>query len=49
MDNEVSVMNGEINDILLNPSLLEQGQNWTMRHAYFLQAAVCLLYTSRCV
>lgn len=40
MDNEVSVMNGEINDILLNPSLLEQGQNWTMRHAYFLQAAV---------
>jgi len=40
MDNEVSVMNGEINDILLNPSLLEQGQNWTMRHAYFLQSAV---------
>ena len=40
MDNEVAVMTGEINDILLNPSLLEQGQNWTMRHAYFLQAAV---------
>lgn len=40
MDNEVAVMNGEINDILLNPSLLEQGQNWTMRHAYFLQSAV---------
>ena len=40
MDHEVAVMTGEINDILLNPSLLEQGQNWTMRHAYFLQAAV---------
>jgi len=40
MDNEVAVMNGEISDILLNPSLLEQGQNWTMRHAYFLQSAV---------
>lgn len=40
MDNEVAVMNGEINDILLNPSLLEQGQNWTMRHSYFLQSAV---------
>lgn len=40
MYHEVAVMNGEINDILLNPSLIEQGQNWTMRHAYFLQAAV---------
>lgn len=40
MDNEVAVMNGEINDILLNPSLLEKGQDWTMRHAYFLQSAV---------
>ena len=40
MDNEVAVMNGEINDILLNPSMLEQGQNWTMRHSYFLQSAV---------
>jgi len=40
VDHEVAVMTGEINDILLNPSLLEQGQRWTMRHAYFLQAAV---------
>jgi len=40
MENEVAVMNGEISDILLNPSLLEKGQAWTMRHAYFMQSAV---------
>lgn len=40
MENEVAAMSGEINDILLNPSLLENGQNWAMKHAYFMQSAV---------
>ncbi|KVW93336.1 hypothetical protein [Thiobacillus denitrificans] len=39
MANEVYAMTDAINDILLNPSLLEKGQAWTMRHAYFLQSA----------
>jgi hypothetical protein len=40
MENEVAVMNSEISDILLNPTLIEKGQAWTMRHAYFMQSAV---------
>lgn len=40
MENEVAAMNGEISDILLNPSLIAKGRDWTMRHAYFLQSAV---------
>ncbi|MCG9056650.1 hypothetical protein LH442_11785, partial [Laribacter hongkongensis] len=39
MENEVATMNDAINDVLLNPSLLERGQAWTMRHAYFMQSA----------
>lgn len=40
LDNEVAAMNDQINEILLNPSLLERGEQWTSRHAYFLQSAV---------
>lgn len=40
MDNEVAAMSGAIDDILLNPSVLEKAQNWTAKHAYFLQSAV---------
>ena len=40
LDSEVAAMNDNINQILLNPTLLEKGQTWTMRHAYFLQTAI---------
>lgn len=40
MENEVAVMSDAINDILLNPSLLERGQAWAMHHAYFLQSGI---------
>jgi hypothetical protein len=40
MDNEVAQMNDAINDILLNPSVYEKAQNWTAKHAYFMQSAV---------
>lgn len=39
MDNEVAAMTDAINDILLNPSVFEKAQNWTAKHAYFLQSA----------
>ena len=37
--NEVSAMNDVIDQILLDPSMLERGQAWTQRHGYFLQTA----------
>lgn len=40
MDNEVAQMSQEIEQILLNPSLYEKAQNWSARHAYFMQSAV---------
>lgn len=40
LSSEVAAMSDDINQILLNPSLLEKGQAWTMRHAYFLQSAI---------
>ena len=40
MLNEVSAMNNVMEELLLNPSLMERGQAWTQRHAYFLQSAV---------
>lgn len=40
MLNEVGAMNDAIEEILVNPTLLERGQAWTQRHAYFLQSAV---------
>jgi hypothetical protein len=39
MSNEVDAMMGEIQGILLDPSLYEQAQEWTKRHTYFLQSA----------
>ena len=40
MLNEVGAMNDAVEAILIDPTLLERGQAWTQRHAYFLQAAV---------
>lgn len=40
MENEVAAMSDAINDILLNPSVLESAQGWFAKHAYFLQSAV---------
>ena len=40
MLNEVGAMNDAVEEILVNPTLLQQGQAWTQRHAYFMQAAV---------
>jgi hypothetical protein len=40
MDNEVAMMNDAIDAILLNPSVYEQAQAWTAKHAYFMQSAV---------
>ena len=40
MLNEVGAMNDAVEEILVNPTLLERGQTWTQRHAYFMQAAV---------
>jgi len=40
LENEVSMMSDQINDILLNPTIYENAKNWTSHHAYFLQSAV---------
>ena len=40
MLNEVGAMNDAVEEILVNPTLLQRGQAWTNRHAYFLQSAV---------
>ncbi len=40
MDNEVAQMSQDIKEILLNPSLYEKAQNWSAKHAYFMQSAV---------
>jgi len=40
MLNEISAMNAVVEEILLDPTMLERGQAWTQRHAYFMQAAV---------
>ncbi len=40
MDNEITAINQAMNDILLDPSLLERAQAWTSKHAYFLQSAL---------
>ena len=40
MLNEVSAMNDVVETILIDPTLLERGQAWTQRHAYFMQSAV---------
>jgi hypothetical protein len=40
IENEIAAINDSMNDILLDPSLYEKAQAWTMRHAYFLQSAL---------
>jgi hypothetical protein len=40
LDNEVAAMQANINEILLNPTILERGKAWTREHAYFMQSAV---------
>jgi hypothetical protein len=40
MANEISMLNDEINAVLLNPTALESAQAWSQRHAYFLQSGV---------
>lgn len=40
MLNEVGAMNDVVEQILIDPTLLERGQAWTQRHAYFMQSAV---------
>lgn len=40
MDDEISAMMDEVNQILLNPDLTKSAQNWSHRHIFFLQSAV---------
>jgi len=40
LDNEAQAMTEAVNDILLNPSVYENGKNFVQRHAYFVQSAV---------
>lgn len=39
MAHEVQAINNAIDEILLSPSLYKQAQNWTAKHAYFMQTA----------
>lgn len=39
MLHEVAAMNDAVESILVDPGLVERGQAWTQKHAYFLQAA----------
>jgi hypothetical protein len=36
-ENEVAAMADTMNEIMFNPTLLQQGERWTRKHAYFLQ------------
>jgi hypothetical protein len=40
MENEISVISGQIQEILINPSIYESAQNWSNKHAYFMQSAM---------
>lgn len=40
MTNEVAAMHDAMEDILLDPSAYKRAQNWTQKHAYFMQSAV---------
>lgn len=40
MADQISSINGVMDEILLDPSLYERAQAWTARHAYFLQSAL---------
>ena len=39
MSHEVDAMMGEIQGILLDPTVYEKAQEWTKRHTYFMQSA----------
>jgi len=39
MDNSVQALDDEVKAILTKPNLYERAQDWTQRHAYFLQQA----------
>ncbi len=36
---EVAAMNGQVEALLIDPTIGERAQDWTMRHAYFMQVA----------
>ena len=40
MDNQVTAMIGDVEQILLNPSLFAKSQEWTKKHTFFMQSAV---------
>lgn len=40
LEQDAAVSGDVIHEVLVNPSLLEKGQAWSNRHAYFLQRAV---------
>lgn len=37
--NEVAMLNEQLQDILIKPTIYSRAQSWSMRHAYFLQTA----------
>jgi hypothetical protein len=39
MQNEIAAINDSMSQILLNPTLYQNAQAWSQKHAYFLQAA----------
>lgn len=39
MSSEVDAMLGEIEAVLLDPTMYQRGQEWTKRHTYFMQSA----------
>lgn len=40
MNDEMSAMMGDIEEILLNPNMYEKAQEWTKKHQFFFQAAL---------
>ena len=40
MENEVAAMNDAMDDILLDPTTYDKAQNWSRKHAYFMQTAM---------
>jgi len=40
LDSDTMSMSDDIRQILMNPSVLARAQDWTLRHAYFMQLAV---------
>lgn len=40
LEQNVILASEQINAIIANPNLIERAENWTMRHAYFMQQAI---------